>query len=270
MKTLKIVVLSIAALLLGAQLHAQAVRLQKGQPFSYAVSGFSWYQTYVDVHAPNYGAPASRHVYVHYNLNKSGVWQQAELTLAGDYGDHSRYTLTLPSAVAEYALNFVWDGGSEWDNNGGSNYRTQPWTSFGGYIHGAVGGNVGLKSAQTTSVVVSTRFGAPYIVDDTISGEIYVQNNSYGKDVGIIVTYGAPNASIWPWVWVPATYSYSLSTGGGSNIEVWTFSHKFYGHPNSHPWKFAVYYDNHDTGVWSWDNNFGQDYSIAKSGGNIQ
>jgi len=238
------------------------IRLVIGQPFSYAVSGMSWSQSNIVVHVKNIGSDISRHAYINYSSSQSGVWQRAELSLDGNYGTHSVYSITLPASTAEFAIEVQSDAGSYWDNNGGSNYKIQAWAYSGDFVRGRVGGNVGLHHAINEELVVFTKYGSPYIVDSTLSGEIYVENLSYNKDVGIVVNYGDGN-----WHWTNASYSHSLSTGGSDNIEVWEFEHEYYGHPYIQDWQFAVYYHNLDSGEWYWDNNFEQDYFVGKSAG---
>lgn len=260
--TLNLLLLSAVLLLSAYSYSANPVRLAIGQPFNYAVSGMTWYQSNITTHVENIGVDTSRRVYINYNLNNSGVWQRAEMSLLGNFSTHSLYSITLPSSMAEFAIEVESDMGSHWDNNEGANYKINAWAYFGEFIRGTVGGNVSLGSAESEEIVVFTKYGSPYIVDSTLRGTIFVENLSYNKDVGIVVNYGNGD-----WLWTSASYSHSLSTGGSDNIEVWEFEHEYYGHPYSTDWQFAVYYHNLDSNEWHWDNNFELDYFVGKTTG---
>ncbi len=253
----------VVASLLSASLYAQnPIRLSYAQPFNYAVSGMTWDYSNIRAHVENIGSDASRRAYINYSLNQSGTWQRAEMTLDSNFGTHSLYRIELPSSTAEFAIELQSDAGSHWDNNHGANYKIDAWVSYGDFVRGTVGGKVSLGNAENEERVVFTKFGAPYIVESTLSGSIYVENLSYNKEVGLVVNYGDGI-----WHWTQATYSHSLSTGGSDNIEVWQFEHDYYGHPYSTNWQFAVYYQNLDSGDWYWDNNFEQDYFVGKTTG---
>jgi hypothetical protein len=134
-----------------------AVRVVYAQPFSYAAGGFTWSESYIQVHTKNLGTPASRHVYLHYR--NGSVWSDQELTLIGTFSDHSTYRVTHPSPSVEFAVKYVTSAGTYWDNNDGANYKIQPYVSSGGYLAGDVGYEVGLTSSAVSDYAYFTGTG---------------------------------------------------------------------------------------------------------------
>jgi len=52
---------------------------------------------------------------------------------------------------------------------------------------------------------------------------------------------------------------------GLSQIEIWKFKTPELNLDQSTPnFRFAIFYNNLNTGEWFWDNNFGQDYTPAR------
>jgi hypothetical protein len=89
-----------------------------------------------------------------------------------------------------------------------------------------------------------------------INGEIYVENQSHNKLVGIHYEVGGN------WHDLTAHYSHSLLTAGGNRIEVWTVNDSFYSSSMNSTVRLAAYYHNLDLGVSCWDNNGGGDYTV--------
>jgi hypothetical protein len=53
---------------------------------------------------------------------------------------------------------------------------------------------------------------------------------------------------------------------GVSQVEIWKFKTPELNLDQSTAnFRFAVFYNNVDSGQWFWDNNFGQDYSLSKT-----
>ncbi len=240
-----------------------AVRLATAYPFNYAVSGMSWDLTYVHAHAKNIGAAAARRVFIHYN--DGAVWKDVDMTLEGDYGDHSRYTYDLPRSRREFVLGYETSAGTFWDNNDWQNYKVQAWSNAGGFLKGKVGYNVALGHAEITRHADRGSGTLQYI----LKGEIHVQNLNYNKLVGVRMNVEGV------WTDFHASYSHSFSTGGGDNIEVWKFGEfgvLVISHPIITPeppfpqFRFAAFYHDLDGGGSYWDNNFWQDYLIGQSG----
>jgi hypothetical protein len=53
---------------------------------------------------------------------------------------------------------------------------------------------------------------------------------------------------------------------GVSHVEIWKFkTPELNLDQSSAEFRFAVFYNNLDSGEWFWDNNFGQNYSLSKT-----
>lgn len=238
------------------------VRLLTAQPFNYAVSGMSWDLVYFYVHVKNIGTPASRVVSIHYK--NGAVWTTVPMTLVGSYGNESLYKLdTLSGSTKEFVVKYQSSAGTYWDNNGGANYKVQPWAASGGFLNGVVGGNVGLNEAKVDSYAYFT--GTGWSSSPKVMVTLNVEDLSFNKlvEVRYSVNGGA-------WNTVAAAYSSSVSTGGGNRIQFWKADvYTPAGTPFSGTIKLALRYRNVDTGVDYWDNNFSQDYSLSLPYGTI-
>ena len=64
-----------------------------------------------------------------------------------------------------------------------------------------------------------------------------------------------------------ASFSGNVSVAVGlSQVEIWKFKTPEFNLDQSSPnFRFAVFYNNLNTGQWFWDNNFGQDYTLSKT-----
>ena len=90
-----------------------------------------------------------------------------------------------------------------------------------------------------------------------------MQNLSFNKRIGIRLT-----ANDWA-----TSHDTDASFGGNvpvatgvSNVEVWKFKTPEFNLDESVPsFRFAIYYNNLDTGEWFWDSNFGRDYALSKA-----
>jgi hypothetical protein len=118
--------------------HFDEVRLVFAQPFSYAVSGMSYVQSYFRVHVKNLGSAPSRRVFIHYS--SGGAWQDLELNLLSDHGTHSVFTGQMPPTFLRFAVRFESDAGTWWDNNEGADYAITSWTVNGDHQPGYSGG----------------------------------------------------------------------------------------------------------------------------------
>ncbi len=96
-----------------------------------------------------------------------------------------------------------------------------------------------------------------------VEGEIFVKNLSFNKRVGIRLStngwmsFQDTNASFNGFVAVAT---------GISQVEMWKFKTPELNLDESRPdFKFAVFYNNLDSGEFFWDNNFAQDYTLSKA-----
>lgn len=242
-----------------AAIESTPVRLISAVPFNYAVSGMTYNNTTFTVHAKNIGTSASRVVSIHYK--NGATWSTTPMTKTYDYGTHSVYSLTLGSSSYEFVVKYENSTGTFWDNNGGANYKVAAWSTTPPFQAGAVGGNVGLVAATNKVALESTYYGADYIYSYTINATIAVEDLSYNKRVALRMSFN--NGATWQDV--DAVYFSTSSTGGGQKVQTWKVNNFFYlAHPLTNDIKFAVFYQNKDTGIWYWDNNFGQNYTLPK------
>ena len=244
------------------------VRLVYATPCQYAVSGMSWYYTDYYVHLDTSGVGAFGPC-IRYQTAAGQPWQDAAMTLVGNYGTHSLYQVRIQDAGLRAAVKCSWfyavSGMSfsttYWDNNDGADYRTSAYASEAGTVAGDVGGHVGLMvSSNYLSSKTMTIGGRQLsLLWNTIGGKVVVENLSPNKTVGIRLTKDG-------WVTfqdIPASYSYSMNTGGSSNVEVWSFNRQLTLLGGSSSYEFAVYYTDQATGITYWDNNFDQNYQVS-------
>jgi hypothetical protein len=187
-------------------------------------------------------------VRAHYRGPAGGIWQDSPLTWKANYGSYDLFALEQApdfgsNPFVEFAISVASGGGTYWDNNSFANYSLAPFTT-------ALTGdkNVTLNSA---SLVFGGTAGSSYITG--ISGEIFVNNLSYHKKVGIRHS----NDGWISYLDIDARYDKSL----GGSLESWLFGR------NTTPQgfgrgEFAIYYQNRETGQYYWDNNFGQNYDV--------
>jgi hypothetical protein len=124
-----------------------------------------------------------------------------------------------------------------------------------------VGGNVTLNKAIARR---GSQAGGGFVFTTSwVEGEIFVKNLSFKKRVGIrLSTNGWTSFQD-----TNASFNGSVAVAEGlSQVEIWNFKTPELNLDESRPdFKFAVFYNNLDTGEWFWDNNFGQDYTLSKT-----
>src|SRR4051812_22719268 len=151
----------------------------------------------------------------------------AALTLVILAGSRPAATKTTQEFVIKYGV----PGEEHWDNNGGTNYK------IGAFV-GAVGGNVMLRKA--TSHIGHEAGGGFTFTTSWFDGEIYVQNLSFNKRVG--VHYTADDGATWH----DADGSYAGKVQAVANVvdsvEIWKFKTPTLNLVNPAQFRFAVYY----------------------------
>lgn len=195
-----------------------------------------------------YNYSFEKEVVVHYSDN-GGVWH----TVAGEFSHSGRdnyeyWTFTVKSSVYKYprdgvnsfAVMYRSNGNEYWDNNNGMNYDGTKVNA----------GNIKLKDASYTSYSV-----APYTLKNKLSGEVYVKNIAYQKEVLIAVS-NTQSGHITTWTYYPATYK----KAGKDGYEIWDFSIEKDLYMASFR-RFAIVY--RVNGVEYWDNNLDRDYSVS-------
>lgn len=216
----------------------------------------------VTVHVKNLSTEHSRIVKAHYYNGVNWV-DSVDFTLIGNYGDYSLYRGQIPQTTARFVIKYQAGGITYWDNNNGVDYYVAAWTSPHA---GIVGGNVGLSSAKVKIDILMTKYGATYIVRYNITGQIYVKNRSYEKQVGVVLHDG-----YYGWMTTYGTYECSMDYGS-QDIEIWNFKYiSKEQHPHAYePFKIAVFYKEINGGSITaehWDNNFFMDYTLNSTDG---
>ena len=174
---------------------------------------------------------SSQQVYVHYETGEPSVWEDAEAEFVETLSDGSKLwkaNFTSWSYKFEYAIKYVADGNTYWDNNNGSNYTTET-----------------LGSAPVTAV----RAGSPSAfcsATETITANL--QNYSYHKNVFVRYTNDNWNT----YTDVPMSYSETLANG----TENWTGVIDVIDRENL---EFCICYQ--VNGQEYWANNFGRNYN---------
>ena len=253
-----------AALVAGIALSGPAaadpppVRLKVAFGETYAVSGmtFSWTTIRVKVQNIDY----QKQVTMHYRAPGASTWQDHPLALIGHYGNYDVFGGDGSTPVAEeFAIRYNVPGQEFWDSNDATDYQVATF-------QGAVGGNVMLSEARA---VVYVETGGGYAIPvSRFQGQIYVQDSSYHKIVG--VHWSRDGGATWQST--NATYGGKVTAVAGNvpEVEIWNFQTPTLTIEDSAvPYQFAVFYeqrndDNNATVATHWDNNFTQDYFLAK------
>ncbi len=233
----------------------EPVRLKLAYGQSYAVSGMTFGWTTIDVNVKNIAFQKS--VVMHYKDAAAGTWKDFPLTFSGHYGNYDVFSGTNAPTTQEFVIKYTVPGEEHWDNNAGANYQIATFA-------GVVGGKVMLKKA--TAHIGAEAGGGFTFTTSWFDGEIYVQNLSFNKRVGVRYTAdGGAN-------WTDADGSYAGKVQAVANtvdsIEIWKFKTPTLNTMNPNTFRFAVYYELRDSGPnfgqRYWDNNFAQDYFLGK------
>ncbi len=202
-------------------------------------------------------------VNVVYSLS-NGVQQQAKMDLVHNYTNNQIYTACIPSSPIRFKIEASRPGAignqitmlKTTDDNNGQWYGVQANSNSGGYVAGAVGGKIALRSAANQRIEgpAGNRLGLDYY---GLSGEIFVQAPVREKSVSVVYTEDSGAT----WTKVPATFK-GLAYQN-PNIQIWSFQSTF-------KWRgerrveFYVVYD--DGSVVCEDNNFDYNYVLKPWG----
>jgi hypothetical protein len=256
----------VAMLVLGHLFGDQAladpvpVRLKVAYGQNYAASGMTWNWTTVQVKVQNLAY--EKQVTMHYRDPADNNWKDQPLPFMAHYGNYDVFgsdSHSLPAAK-ELAIRYNVSGKEYWDNNNTANYRTDA-------LHGAVGGNVMLNEAK--AVVYNEPAAGQSIPVSRFQGQIYVQNLSYHKIVGVRWSRDGGKT----WTNTNGAYGGKVMAVAGEvpEVEIWNFQTPTLTITDaSVPFRFAVFYeqrnnDNSATVATYWDNNFTQDYYLPQS-----
>jgi hypothetical protein len=157
--------------------------------------------------------------------------------------------------TTQFVIRYTVSGQTFWDNNGGGNYHVDSARP------NTVGGNVILNRA--TARRGSQAGGGFVFTTSWVEGEIFVKNLSFHKQVGIRLSANGGTS----FHDTNASFSGNVPVAVGvSQVEIWKFKTPELNLDQSTAnFRFAVFYNNVDSGQWFWDNNFGQDYSLSKT-----
>lgn len=203
--------------------------------------------TYVIAKVANLGY--DKKVFLHYREG-FGPWKQRQMSWIEWQGDHDIFSTGAPNdsppSAAEFALSYTVNGQTYWDSQYGQNYQTPPFTTV-------TGGNIALFGA-------TTRFAGLGPTQRDVAGDIYVNNLSPQKDVGIRMS--TDGGSVWHDV--AAHYVGTSTEAAYANqgiAEKWQFISPAF--VSSQPLRLAAYYRDLTSGDTYWDNNFGNDYLLS-------
>lgn len=185
-----------------------------------------------------------------------GTWVERPLSWQTTFTGYDLFARSDNTFVTtEFVIRYTVSGQTFWDNNGGTNHHVDSGRP------NTVGGNVILNKATARR---GTQGGGGFVFTTSwVEGEIFVKNISFHKRVGIRLSSNE---------WVSfqdtdASFNGNVSVAVGlSQVENWKFKTPELNLDQSNPnLRFAVFYNNLQTGEWFWDNNFGQDYTLSKT-----
>lgn len=180
-----------------------------------------------DIYIQTKDNASNQQVYVHYNYLDGQEWQDEQATYLTTLSDGSKiWQARVSSYNFKYAIKYVADGVTYWDNNNGNDYTRE---------------EIGVAP------VTVRRDGYQSLDDYTVNA--LVQNYAYQKNV--VVRYTEDD-------W--ATYTdvpMSYVSSNGNNTELWTVDLSL-NSSDAKGFEYCVYYQ--VNGQTYWANNFGQNY----------
>ena len=179
-------------------------------------------------------------VYVHYFYMSSLDWADAEAEYVTTLGDGSKiWKAYLTSFDCQYAIKYVADGVTYWDNNNGANYN-------------------GTETIVAAPVAVKRRSSLVYNLSN-YQIDVVLQNYAYEKNVFVRYTTDGWNS------YNDQALSYSETNADGT--ETWTgnidISSIIANNYNYSDFEYAVCYQVNGTEYWA--NYFGNNYDINYS-----
>jgi hypothetical protein len=233
---------------------SKPVRLKYATSQAFDIAGLPDSYTYVRVKVQNIAF--AKDVEIYFNLY-GGTWSNQALGWIANFADYDLFGLRAPY-TEEFVIKYVVNGETFWDNNNGRHYHLTNFTN-------AVGGNVMLNKAIAR---IGTEAGGGFVFTTSwVEGEVYVNNLSFGKQVGIRLSSDGGIT----WQDTAATFAGNITEGTfatSSGAEVWRFkTPELNINQASNTFQFAMYFRNLATGEMFWDNNFDQNYKLSKADG---
>lgn len=182
------------------------------------------YIVYIQIDARS---AVNKAVYVHYGSNSSG-WRDIPATFVDKIDDNTEIWKATISGSGEYAIKYIGDGQTYWDNNNGNNYTYDDI----------------LGAANIIVERLTYQSGGSFTV------QVIVKNLSYDKVVGL--RYTLDN-----WATFSDMNLRYLSSIPDTDLERWSITLNL---PESlmDSFQYCVYYQ--VNGLTYWDNNFGANY----------
>jgi len=234
----------------------QLVRLKYGESETFAPGGGITGVEITKASAKVANIAFQKDVALHYR-QPDGTWAERALTWQANYGDYDLFGRNFNDIVTtEFALRYAAGGQTFWDNNNFANYHVDTGQPN-------VVGERSVVLNKATAKRGTEAGGGLVFTTSWTEGEIYVQNRSFNKRVGIRLT-----ANNWAtFLDTDATFSGTVSVATGlPEVELWKFKTGEFNLDESTPnFRFAIYYHDLDSGAWFWDNNFGRDYTLSKT-----
>jgi hypothetical protein len=193
-------------------------------------------------------------VALHYQKSDNS-WVERSLVFQANFGDYDLFEANFNDLVTtQFVIRYSIDGQTFWDNNNSADYRVNSGRP------NVIGSNVVLNKSVARR---GTQAGGGFVFQTSwLEGEIFVNNLSFNKLVGVRVTANGWTTSND----TNANFAGVISVATGlSEVEVWKFKTPEFNLDETTPdFRFAVFYNNLTTGELFWDNNFGQDYKLSK------
>lgn len=197
-----------------------------------AGSVFSKYgMTIREVYIQTNDNATDQHVYVHYNYMNGQEWEYTEATYVTTLADGSKiWRATFNSYNIKYAIKYVADGQTYWDNNNNNNYTYE----------------------EIGTAPITVIRGADPFFNKKYSIDVLLKNFAYNKNVKVRYTLDNWNT------YNDVPLSYTLTNADGT--ELWSVDLDLADNDTS-DFEYCVYYQ--VNGQTYWANNFGQNYDSS-------
>lgn len=205
---------------------------------TYRVSLYSLDKTFAKYGADTYDAyiqtrdnAADQQVYVHYNYLDGQSWHDSKATYVATLEDGSKiWKASFSSFNTQFAIKYVADGETFWDNNNGKDYTR--------------------TDVLGTAPVVAERLGYQYD-KKAFKVNALLQNYAYNKSVFVRYTTDGWKTS------KDQALNYSKTNANGT--ETWTTTLNLSDYQYAANFEYAICYRVYGTEYWA--NNFGKNYN---------
>ena len=173
---------------------------------------------------------SDQQVYVHYNYMDNMDWKDSKASYVTTLEDGSKIWKAMFSSFnAQYAIKYIADGETFWDNKNGKNYDG--------------------TEAAGVAPVVSERLGYQYDKSNFKVNAV-LQNYAYNKSVFVRYTTDGWKS------YNDKALNYSKTNANGT--ETWTTDLNLANYSNASDFQYAICYRVYGTEYWA--NNFGKNY----------